>query len=134
MAESIPMKPNVRTYFVLYDQEEVPIIYPTVETPSIGINGGIYQPDCWVIFCGHCGNVWGKRFLIDQPNDHWNIRIWPCRNCGNGSLWDAWNKPWNMSLPPELLHREMDIIAGWWDEGIRTYNQFFQYKHFRRIV
>lgn len=134
MTEPIPMKPNVKTQFILSPYAPTAYHYPVVEAPSIALHGQTYEPDSWIIFCGHCGNVWGQRVLIDRPNDHWNIRIWPCRDCGNGSLWDAWNKPWNLSLPPELLHREMDIIKGWWDEGIRTYHQFFQYKHFRRII
>jgi len=131
----ISTSPNVKTQFILNPyNHKISYTYPIAETPSIALDGRVYQPDSWLIFCGHCGDVWAKRLLVSKLNDHWNIRIWPCRKCGNGSLWDAWNEPWNRSLPTALLHREMDIIKGWYDEGIRTYHQFFQYKHFRRTV
>lgn len=128
-AEQTCAESTHRTRWILYG-----LYHHAVDTPDIKCEGYVSKPEAWNIMCQHCGLVWAKRINVDLSNDNWQVKRWPCQSCGNGSLWDAWNKPWNRSLGPDLLHREMQIIKNWWDEGIRTYNQFFQYKHFRRKV
>lgn len=124
-----------RTTWTLYpfDRDQVRH-YDPVDTPVIRMEGRNYAPESWRIMCPHCGDVWASRLLCDEPNDHWQVRRWPCWDCGGGSLWDAWQPPWNRSLGWELLCREMDLIKDWHDRGIRTYNQYFSEVRFRRKV
>lgn len=122
------------TRWILYPRETAMKGYEAVATPDVKMEGRVYRPESWHIFCHRCGVHWAQLLNVDLPNDNWQVKRWPCQGCGHGSLWDAWNEPWNRSLPYELLLREMNLIKGWYDEGIRTYNQFFQYKHFRRKV
>ena len=108
--------------------------FDPVETPDVKMEGRTYRPESWKIMCPDCGAIWASRENVDLPNNNWQVKRWPCQACGHGSLWDAWNKPWNRSLPYELLIREMTLIKGWYDMGIKTYREYFQYKHFRRKV
>ena len=118
-----------RTRFKLYGT-----FHLAVDTPDIVVEGYTYKPESWNIMCPRCGILWASRSNVDLPNDNWQVKRWPCQACDGGSLWDAWNEPWNRSLPPTLLEREMNIIKGWYDQGINTYQKFFQFKHFRRKV
>ena len=127
--EYIPSPPYHNTQF-----EVGKVLYPTKKTPCIRADGILYRPESWIIFCGRCGDVWARRFNRELDNNHWTVKNWPCESCGLGSLWDNWNKAWNLSLPPKLLLREMDIIYNWHNEGIRTYEEFFRHKFFRRTV
>ena len=110
------------------------VLADPVETPDIKVEGRVYKPEAWRIMCHHCGAMWAKRVNVDAPNTNWVIKRWPCIACDGGSLWDAWNEPWNRSLPLSLLQREMELVKNWYDEGINTYSKFFQFKHFRRKV
>ena len=105
-----------------------------VPTPVVRMEGRNYAPESWHIICPHCGCLWATRQLVEHPNNNWQVKRWPCESCGSGSLWDHWNEPWNRSLGEDLLHREMGLIKGWYDRGIRTYNQYFHEVRFRRNV
>jgi hypothetical protein len=109
-------------------------VYDPVDTPDVRVDGRDFTPEAWAILCNRCGTVWARRTNMNLPNRNWQVKRWPCQSCDYGSLWDTWNEAWNRSLPKELLYREMDIIQRWYDEGIRTYAQFFQRKFFRRKV
>jgi hypothetical protein len=121
----------IKTRFILYQTVGDNHVYPGKESPCVQMRGVDYKPESWHIICPDCGTLWATREVL-PTSKHWTVRLWPCRDCGNGSLWDAWNKPWNLSLPVELLLREMEIIKGWFDEGIRTYKDWFTTKHLRR--
>lgn len=108
--------------------------YPETQAPAMNMDAREWRPESWNIGCHHCGDIWAKRVVLRDDNPHWNWKTWPCFRCGYGSLWDPWNEPWNMSLPTELLHRELDMVQHWYDLGIKTYNDYFKYRHFRRKI
>jgi hypothetical protein len=111
-----------------------PFIYAPMPTPTVVADGKHYYPANWNVFCPVCGHLWARRFLVDDVPRPWQYHAWPCLACGHGSLWDSYNKAWNVTLPPDLVLRELDIIQNWYDQGINTYLKYFQYKHFRRKV
>lgn len=150
MVEYLPVPPMHDTRFLLYEEGEISrafnphnyghhievTLYPVVATPSIYVEGITYRPESWMIYCQGCGHLWARRINTGSyGTENWTVRNWPCRTCGHGSLWDHHNKPWNQSLPIELLHRELEIIQGWYqEEGITTQELFFKHKYFRRAV
>ena len=122
------------TKWTLYPLTEAEVFYDPVDSPDQRIDGRTFRPESFKVMCHHCGVIWAERVNFDLPNDNWSVKRWPCQACDGGSLWDAWNEPWNRSLPYGLLVREMNLIKGWYDQGIRSYHQFFQFRHFRRKV
>ena len=109
--------------------------YPVTQVHYDRVDGIEWSPESWVMLCPTCGQIWARRYCLALPEiNHWQVKRWPCRTHGNGSLWDAWNKNWNASLPFPLLVREMDILHDWWENGIRTHMEYFRQKHFRRKV
>lgn len=108
-------------------------IFPAMVAPNIQVDGRQYVPESWIIACQHCGEVWAKRHNTTYENVNWQFKLRACPDCGNGSLWDAWNKPWNRALPEKLILREMNLILDWYEtKGVTTYIKLFEHKHRRR--
>ena len=122
------------TYFVLNPYEDDPEFFPATLTPNIQVDGIQYVPESWIIACQYCGSVWAKRSNTTYENINWQFKLRACEDCGNGSLWDAWNKPWNRSLPEKLILREMYLLLSWYDhKDVKTSTQLFTHTHRRRI-
>jgi len=106
--------------------EEVDLILP---------NGYCLElvPKQIAFFCESCGELWGRiRFACEQEHNTlmltWDFVLRECQKCGDGSMrlqsnWHRYGEAINLSIPYNILIRELDIEMNKAEEVLKCQQQ-----------
>ena len=103
-----------------------------LEIPMSRADGKRFLPSNYVIYCPILGEVWAKRYVKHPDVNRWWAKPMPCVEAGFGFLWDRYDQSWNLSLPYELLVRELDLINIYYEEGANNLAALFPSPNFAR--
>lgn len=75
--------------------------------------GEFAPPSGYAYFCSTCGRVWARVVVTARPFSVWSLTCEKCPRSHSlevaGSLFLSWERPFNDSLPREVLLREFEI-------------------------